>query len=133
MYLDTLLFGRRHFLGLGGHILSQSPIEDDDVLGALAQGRPGCIDGGVSTPDNSHPAAHLDAVAEIYLPQELHPAVDPLELFTRNPQALALVGADSQVEHIILLAQVLKGDVFPHPRAGPKLDPEGPDIVDLPL
>jgi len=63
--------------------------------------------------------------------QHLHGGHDVFAVLTWDARALALMGADGDIQAVILLLQLLKGDILAHGHVGVCLDAQRQDGVDL--
>ena len=65
------------------------------------------------------------------LPQQLHGGDDALAVLPGDARPLVRVGADGDVQTVVLFLQLLERDIIPHLHLGVDLDPQGEDGCDL--
>ena len=125
----------------GRHLRTGATIEDGH-LGAHLRGH-GCriadqsfgnargVDGGVATTDDHHVGADVDLLARVGVVEELGPGPEAGAFLTRDAHGLALVGADGNIDRVVVFLDVVVGDIFTDLAVALEFDPEIDDALDL--
>ena len=132
--LHPLGHGALHLLGHGGHIHLAAAVDAGDLLRPQAHGAAGHVHGHVAAADDHHPlAGEVRQLVVPDLPEHLHGGDDPPALLPGDAGLLVRLGADGDVDAVVLAAQLLKGDVLPHVHLGVDGNAQGENGVDLPV
>ena len=133
---------RQHFRALrhsagdlvrqGGHILDAAAVDAGHLLRTQADGAAGHVHGHVAAADDHHVlAGEVRHVTVADAPQHLHGGHDVFAVLAGDTRALTLMGADGDVQAVVLLLELLEGDLLAHGHVGVGLDTQREDGVDL--
>ena len=131
-HLGALGNGALHLLRLGGHILLAAAVDAGDLFGPQADGAAGDVHGHVAAADDRH--VHAGEVRHFVVAdvaQHIHGGHDAHGVLAFDAHLLIRVGADAEVQSVILVAQVLQGDVGAHVHLRVDLNAQGEDGRDL--
>jgi len=99
--------------------------------GGRPQRRAGRVEGDVATADHDHPLAEVDPEPLVHVQEELHRPQHAVQFVAGDVQVAAPAGADGEEHRGMLGQQLLKGYVGADPAAGPDVDAELEDGLDL--
>ncbi len=101
------------FIFPGRHFLTLFQTNQPDLFGPLAQGGQGYVDGYISATDDQGLFSHPDVFPKGGRAEEIYTLQDMGEVFTRHPQAPALVQAQGQINRLeALVLQVVQGKIL---------------------
>lgn len=118
----------------GGHVLLAAAIDAGDAVGAVANRRAGDVHGDVTATDDDDLLAAIigiDVVAN--LAQHLHRAIDAVAVLAVDARFLVGVGADGQIETVVIALEIGKGHILADGGFQMHVDAERKNRVDLAL
>ena len=130
--LDVALQGFLDFMLPGRHLLALFQADQGDILGALALGRQGHVDGHVAAADDDHILADLDRLAHGRIAQEINTLQDALGILVFHTQAAAAMQTDGhEAGFETLFLKAFKGHILAEGHAALDLHAHLADHVDL--
>ena len=130
--LDALLHGLHDLDVVGGHLLPGSTVYAVDLQGAKADGGAQAVHCHVAAADNADAPSDLDLLAQVDVLEELGGRHDALyAVLALQPEGLGPVGTNGQQYGVVVLQQLLQGDVTSDGDAGVVSNALLPDPVDL--
>ena len=110
------------FLPGGGHLIFGTAIDNSGIR-SETDGRTACVHGDITCSDDDRLLAECGSVSEIYCSHEIDSGEYVLQVFARNTEFLALLGADSDCEALIaLISELLDRYVFSYFNAASEFD-----------
>ena len=104
-----------------------SAVDDRDVGRPVPQGRPRAVHGGVAAADDDDVPADLQWFAQVRLLHEVHAVLDTLELSARHIQDDGIHRACRDRDRVVVLLQLLEGDVLTDRRVEHEFDAQALD------
>jgi len=130
-HLDALVQRLLHLERLGRHLVARAPVDELDVLGALAQRRPDAVDRCVAASDDDDRVPERLVNALGHVAQVPDAEGDALLALPVDPHGTGPPRADGQVDRVEVAPQVLQAQVRAQRLAGDDLDAQRLDGRDL--
>src|SRR5450756_1462996 len=133
MEVHSLLVCIADLLVVGRHIVTGSAVDDVNLRRAKPRGDPRRIHRHVAAADDSDPfAGNLRGLPQIGFPEEPNPFNDATRILAWYAHLLRIVSTQSQEDRLeALLPQIGDGEVLSQSYAGPDVDAQGEDVLDL--
>ena len=128
------LLDRLVHLVLGGHVLEVAAVDQRHLRSALADARPGAVDGGEAATDDDDPgplqAGHLDTPGRVV--EVLERVHHPVRVLAGDAELVRLVAADSDIDRVVaLLEEVRHVEVAAEAHVRLQRGAQLPDVVEL--
>ena len=131
-HLRALGDGPLHLFRLGGHVLLAAAVDAGHLVRPKADGGAGHVHGNVAAADDHHVlSGEVRHLVVTDVAQQLHGGDDAQAVLPLNAGLLVRVGADGEIQAVVLLLQLVKGHVHTHIHAGMYLDTQREDGGDL--
>src|SRR5207249_429190 len=112
---------------------ARAPVDDRDVVGAMAKTRPRTVHRGVAATDDDNVLAHRERLAQVRDLHEVDAVLDSLEISTRNVEDHGIHRAGRDRDSVEVALELLEGDVDADRRVVDERDPEALDEADVHL